>query len=70
MPHGLEVLSPADFALSTVSLKPDLAWQAVRKIVARSGKSGRPVRTTDEILTVLADRYGMADAVDLLQEFS
>lgn len=69
MPHGLEVLSPADFALSTVSLKPDLAWQAVRKMVARSGKKG-PVRTTDEVLTVLAGRYGMTDAVDLLREFS
>jgi len=69
MPHGLEVLSPADFALSTVSLKPDLAWQAVQKMVARSGKKG-PVRTTDEVLTVLAGRYGMTDAVDLLREFS
>jgi len=69
MPHGLEVLSPADFALSTVSLKPDLAWQAVQKIVARSGKSG-PVRTTHEVLAVLSARYGMTDAVDLFREFS
>jgi hypothetical protein len=69
MPHGLEVLSPADFALSTVSLKPDLAWQAVQKMVARSGKRG-PVRTTDEVLAVLSSRYGMTDAVDLLREFS
>jgi predicted nucleic acid-binding protein len=69
MPHGLEVLSPAAFALSTVSLKPDLAWQAVQKMVARYGKHG-PVRTTDEVLTVLAGRYGMTDAVDLLREFS
>lgn len=69
MPHGLEVLSPADFALSTVSLKPDLAWQAVQKMVGRSGKKG-PVRTTDEVLAVLSSRYGMTDAVDLLREFS
>jgi predicted nucleic acid-binding protein len=69
MPHGLEVLSPAEFALSTVSLKPDLAWQAVQKMVARSGKRG-PVRTTDEVLAVLSSRYGMTDAVDLLREFS
>lgn len=69
MPHGLEVLSPADFALSTVSLKPDLAWQAVQKMVARSGKKG-PVRTTDEVLAVLSSRYGMTDAADLLREFS
>jgi len=69
MPHGLEVLSPAAFALSTVSLKPDQAWQAVREIVDRSGKRG-PVRTTDEVLNVLAGRYGMIDAVDLLREFN
>ena len=69
MPHGLEILSPADFALTTVSLKPDLAWQAVQSIVARSGRSG-PERTTDEVLAVLAARYGMTDAVDLLREFS
>lgn len=69
MPHGLEVLSPADFALTTVSLNPELAWEAVRQMVARSGKSG-PARTADEVLAILADRYAMTGAVDLLRGFS
>jgi predicted nucleic acid-binding protein len=69
MPHGLEVLSPAKFALTTVSLKPELAWEAVRQMAARSGKNG-PVRTADQVLAILADRYAMTGAVDLLRGFS
>lgn len=69
MPHGLEVLSPANFALTTVSLNPDLAWEAVRQMATRSGKNG-PTRTPDEVLAILADRYAMTGAVDLLRGFS
>ena len=69
LPAGLETLTPAQFALNTVSLDPVRARQAIRSIARRSGRRGPP-RTVDELLDLLAARYHFDDAVDLLRSTS
>lgn len=67
IPAGIDVLAPSAFALSTVSLDPRRARWAVDEIATRSGVHG-PSRTTEEILEVLANRYGLLDAVACLRD--
>lgn len=69
MPHGLHALSPAEFAANTVALGPARAWAALTTIASRSGRTGRP-RTEAQILDLLAVRYGMKSAVDLMLDTS
>lgn len=66
LPLGIQTLTPAQFALDTVSLDPPCALDAIRSIARRSGHSGPP-RTVDELLHILAHRYHFDDAVDLLR---
>jgi hypothetical protein len=66
MPAGLEVLSGAQFAHTTVSLAPDRALGAVAMIARRSGRHG-PARTVADVLKLLISRYGLHDAVGLMQ---
>ncbi len=66
LPLGIQTLTPAQFAVDTVSLDPPRALDAIRSIARRSGRSG-PQRTVDELLDVLAHRYHFDDAVDLLR---
>lgn len=65
-PAGLEVLTPAAFAESTVALDPLRAVTAVTAIARRSGRKG-PSRTVEEILGALVERYHMDAAVALIR---
>ncbi|GAB3818245.1 PIN domain-containing protein [Micromonospora zhanjiangensis] len=65
MPTGIQVLTPREFAVNTVSLDPVRARSVVRGIAARSGRMG-PVRTEEEILEILSSRYGMTSAVQTM----
>lgn len=67
MPVGVQVLTPQEFAANTVSLDPIRAMAAIAALVARSGRSG-PVRSEEEVLKTLADRYGMTSAVEIIRE--
>lgn len=66
LPHGIQTLSPAQFAFNTVSLDPHRALQAIRQIANRSGHHG-PTRTIDDLLDLLAARYQFHDATDVLR---
>lgn len=66
LPPGLEVLSPAEFALHTVDLDPRRSLTAVHEIALRSGHRG-PALQVDDILELLVDRYGLDEAVAVLR---
>ncbi len=66
LPHGIQALSPAQFAFNTVSLDPHRALQAIRQIANRSGHHGS-TRTIDDLLDLLAARYQFHDATDVLR---
>ncbi|MBG6067577.1 hypothetical protein [Micromonospora ureilytica] len=67
LPHGLQVLSPKEFAANTVSLDPVRACIAVAAIAKRSGRIGR-VQTEEDILEILNRRYGMTSAVGMMRQ--
>ena len=67
LPDGMQRLSPSEFAHNTVSLNPVVALRAVTTIAERSGRHG-PSETAETILTVLVDRYDMAEAAQILRE--
>lgn len=67
LPHGIQRLSPQEFAFNTVAVDPVTAWRAVAAIAARSGRRG-PVLTEEAVLDLLVARYGMSDAVNLLRQ--
>lgn len=67
LPSGLHVLSAAEFAGNTVALDPARSLIAVGRIAGRSGRRG-PALTVEDLLDVLAERYGMTDAVDVLRQ--
>lgn len=66
VPSSIEPLPPAEFALNTVALNPGSAHRAIGELVARSGRHG-PALTEADVLQILAERYGMRGAVDLLR---
>jgi len=70
IPAGIEVLAPADFAYNTVLIDPVASLRAIEEISARSGTRGRPTRSADEILEILASRYAMDDAVAELRQIA
>lgn len=67
LPAGIRALPPATFALNTVSLDPVRARTAIGSIVERSGRKG-PRLTEDDVLDILANRYDMSDAADLIRQ--
>ncbi|WP_084597788.1 PIN domain-containing protein [Micromonospora chokoriensis] len=67
LPHGLQVLSPTEFAANTVSLDPVRACIAVAAIAKRSGRMGR-IQTEEDILEILNRRYGMTSAVGMMRQ--
>lgn len=67
LPTGVQVLRPSEFATNTVCIDPIRARAAVAAVVRRSGRRG-PVLTEDDVLDALINRYGMADAVKLIQQ--
>ena len=66
MPWGIEVMTPARFATTTVELDPGRAAQAARSMASRTGRSG-PALTPHEVLDVLDQRYAMRDAARLIR---
>lgn len=65
IPPGVEVIKPSEFAANTVAVAPQLALEAVITLTERLKK---PPVTVDEFLAVLRERYGMDDAVDLIND--
>jgi len=65
MPPGIEVIAPREFAANTVAVAPEVALEAVTALTARLRK---PQVTVDEFLSVLRERYGMTEAVDLIND--
>jgi predicted nucleic acid-binding protein len=68
MPAGLQVLTPQEFTMNTVSLDPVRAWAAIASLVRRSGRIG-PSLTEADVLARLADRYKMTAAVEILRRY-
>lgn len=66
LPPHLTVIQPAEFLLNTVSLDPHRAFGAVTEIARRSGRQG-PALTVPETLDLLARRYGLDGAVEVLR---
>lgn len=64
VPKTIAVVSPARFALDTISIHPERAWVAIDAMVARYKN---PPCTAAEILDTLESRYGMHEAVELLR---
>ncbi|GAA4235590.1 hypothetical protein GCM10022254_43160 [Actinomadura meridiana] len=67
LPGGLAVIPPAEFAANNAAPHPLKALAAVEAIVERSGTRG-PKRTEEDVLAVLAERYRMNDAVEIMRE--
>lgn len=67
LPEGLKVLKPHEFAANTAALHTQRARSAVTEMAKRSGKSGRG-QSEEEILEILAKRYGLTEAVEILRE--
>jgi len=65
MPPGIEVITPSEFAANTVAVAPQLALEAVTTLTKRFKN---PPVTIDEFLTVLRERYGMEEAVNLIND--
>jgi hypothetical protein len=66
VPAAIDLLNPAEFAASAVELTPAAARRAVSEIAERSGRHGKSL-TVDEVLDLLARRYGMDEAVNYLR---
>jgi predicted nucleic acid-binding protein len=67
IPAHIKILSPAEFAADTVSVSPDVALRAVQTMASRYSA---PPLTTEEILSRLAQRYLMTEAVELIRAFT
>jgi predicted nucleic acid-binding protein len=65
MPPGIQVVTPSEFAANTVAVAPELALEAVVNVTSRLKK---PPLSVDEFLTILRQKYGMDEAVDLINE--
>ncbi|TCC53459.1 PIN domain-containing protein [Kribbella capetownensis] len=65
IPPGIQIVTPSDFAANTVAVAPDVALGVVASI---SAGFSRPPMSVDDLLSILRDRYGMHEAVDLMNE--
>lgn len=65
IPPGIQVITPSEFAANTVAVAPHVALGVVATISARFGK---PPLSVDELLSILRDRYGMDEAVELMND--
>lgn len=65
IPLGIEILAPNEFAANTVAVAPELALEAVVTLTARLRS---PAVSATEFLTTLRVRYGMSEAVDLIDD--
>ena len=65
MPVGIEIIPPREFAANTVAVAPELALEAVAALTARLKK---PPVSVDAFPAVLRERYGMDEAVALIND--
>lgn len=65
VPGDIAVLTPAEFATSTVAVNPLIA---VRAVIAMSRRRRNPPESVTALLTALESRYRMAAAVDQLRD--
>lgn len=65
IPHGIEILLPSEFAANTAAVSPQRALKAVVKLTQR--RQNPPI-SVDDFLATLQDKYGMHEAVDLINE--
>jgi predicted nucleic acid-binding protein len=65
VPPGIEVLRPGEFAANTVAVAPQRALEAVINLTARFKN---PSVSVDELLSILRNRYGMDEAVHLIND--
>jgi predicted nucleic acid-binding protein len=65
IPPGIQIVSPSEFAANTVDVSLAKALRAVTAITARFDK---PPMSVDEFLSILRERYGMDEAVDLIND--
>ncbi|GAA3575765.1 PIN domain-containing protein [Kribbella ginsengisoli] len=65
IPSGIQVIPPSVFAANTVAVAPHRALEAVLSIHARLKT---PPMSLDDLLSVLRRRYGMDEAVDLIND--
>ncbi|WP_433757620.1 PIN domain-containing protein [Nocardia sp. CA-135398] len=63
LPTGLQVVGAAEFAANTCAVDPPRAVAAVAQLSLRHRN---PPRSVDEVLHVLATRYKMHEAVELM----
>lgn len=60
---NIEIVSPHEFAVNTISAHPEAEVRALRVM---SKRHTDPIHTADGILDLLVERYAMADAADIL----
>jgi len=65
LPTHVQVTAPADFALETVEIDPERAFEGVVKMAERRRRD--PVQSVDQVLMILGDRYGMVAAAAVLK---
>lgn len=64
LPEGITVVTAARFAADSVSISPGAAQRALLQISARYAN---PPRTVDDLLDLLASRYGMQRAAAMIR---
>jgi predicted nucleic acid-binding protein len=67
LPSTVELLSPPEFALNSVTLDPFKARRAIDGMVSRSGTGGRPRRSYTGICDSLASLFQMGATADYLR---
>ena len=65
LPRGIQALATREFAADAVSVSPERALRAVGRMSARRRY---PPESVDDLLLVLRERYGMDEAVTMLEE--
>ncbi|WP_148239349.1 PIN domain-containing protein [Ruania zhangjianzhongii] len=64
VPPQIQVKPPAEFALETVEIDPYQGFRAVQELTLRYR---RPLRSVDELLVLLEQRYGMGTTAEVIR---
>lgn len=65
LPSGIQVVGTREFAADTVSVAPE---RALAGLVKMSARRRHPPESIDDLLLILRERYGLDEAVALLNE--
>ncbi|GAB3942086.1 PIN domain-containing protein [Kribbella albertanoniae] len=65
IPLGIQIRPARDFAADTVAVNPR---RGLRAVATMSARRQFPPESVDDLLLVLRERYGMDEAVDLIEE--